>query len=312
VDELTFVILLLAAASTSAQDLSTCAAIDEDTERLRCYDSVSGRPQRAPPEIPAEEVIKYRWEQRLLTDAAREPFSLQPYQPTYVLFTHLRSFNHAPYHAADPQDRLSENEVKLSFSLQTKLADNLIGGNGDLWVAYTQTSFWQLFNADLSSPFRETDHNPEARIAFLMNSRLPGLTLRGIDLGLRHDSNGQSGSLSRSWNRVFANFQLTHASLILSVRPWLPVFSLEDNPDIEDYYGDFDVHASWERGNRLFAATLRNPFDRHYGVHLSCSIPIAGRLRGLVEWDYGYGENLIDYNHKNNRISLGVQVSDWL
>jgi phospholipase A1 len=303
--------LLFAAACATAQDLATCTAIDDDSARLRCYDSVSGRTQRAPQEAATPEV-RYRWEQHLLEDATREPFSLQPYQPTYLLLTQLESFNYAPYRAGDPDDRFSKNEIKLSFSLQTKLADDLVRKNGDLWFAYTQTSYWQLFNIDFSSPFRETNHNPEVRLAFLTNYDLHVMTLRGFNLGLMHDSNGQSGSLSRSWNRAFAEFQLTKGSLIVSIRPWLRVFAIDDNPDIEDYYGHFDVRASWERRNRLLSVTLRNPLDRHYGAQLSWSFPIAGRLRGLVEWYYGYGENLIDYNHRNNRISVGMMVSDWL
>jgi phospholipase A1 len=90
------------------------------------------------------------------------------------------------------------------------------------------------------------------------------------------------------------------------------VFDVTDNPDIEDYYGNFDVRASWEHGNQLFSVTLRNPLNRRYGAELNWSLPISGRLRGLVQWQYGYAENLIDYNHRNNRIGIGLLLSDWL
>jgi phospholipase A1/A2 len=303
------VLLLCASASACAQDLATCASIDDDAARLRCYDALSGRAQRPPNEAPQQ--LQYRWEQHLLNDSALAPFTLEPYQPTYVLLTHLASFNYAPYRPFDPEDNLSRNEVKFGFSLQTKLLDDLFGHDGDVWLGYTQTSYWQLFNTDISSPFRETDYNPEARIAFLTKWDLPGLTLRGLNFGIRHDSNGQSGTLSRSWNRVFADFQLTRGSLLVSVRPWVRVFGVDDNPDIEDYYGHYDVRASYERNNQLFSLTLQNPFDRYAGAQLNWSIPLSGRLRALVQWYYGYGENLIDYNHKNNRIGIGLLLSDW-
>ena len=306
------VMSICAAASVGAQELSACAEIDDDAARLRCYDEVSGRAQHTPPQDEAPPQLRYRWEQHLLNDATREPFTLELYQPSYVLASHLAAFNHAPYRAVDPEGRLSRNELKLSFSLQTKLIDDLFGRDGDVWLGYTQTSYWQVFNSAISSPFRETDYNPEARIAFLTDWQLPAVTLRGVNVGIMHDSNGQAGTLSRSWNRVFCDFQLTHGSLIVSVRPWVRVFEIDDNPDIEDYYGHFDVRASWERGNQLFSVTMRNPFARHFGAQLNWSLPITGRLRGLLQWYYGYSENLIDYDHKNNRVGIGLLMSDWL
>lgn len=303
--------LLFACALARAQDLASCAALDDDAKRLRCYDSLSGR--AAPAEPPTTQPqFRYRWEKHLLDDATRETFTLQGYQPAYALVTHLSSFNYAPYREVDPDNNLSRGEIKFGFSLQTKVIDDLFGNNGDVWFAYTQTSHWQLFNTKLSSPFRETDYNPEVRLAFLTRAQLAGLTLRDASFGLMHDSNGQSGTLSRSWNRVFANFQITHGSLIVSIRPWVRVFDVSDNPDIEDYYGHFDLRASWERGNQLFSLTLRNPLDHRYGAELNWSPPISGRLRGLVQWQYGYAENLIDYNHRNSRIGLGLLLSDWL
>jgi phospholipase A1 len=294
-----------------AQDVATCAAIDDDVSRLRCYDALSGRSPEMPAPVPQPE-FRYRWERHLLNDATRETFTLQPYQPTYALVSHLSSFNYEAYRAVDPDQNLSQNEIKLGFSLQTKLIDDLFGHDGDVWLGYTQTSYWQLFNTKISSPFRETDYNPEVRLAFLTRWQLAGLTLRGVSFGLMHDSNGQSGTLSRSWNRVFANFQVTRGSLVLSIRPWVRVFDVDDNPDIEDYYGHFDLRASWERRNQLFSLNVRNPFDHRFGAELNWSLPITNRLRGLVQWHYGYSENLIDYNHRNNRIGVGLLLSDWL
>jgi phospholipase A1 len=309
-------LLLAAAGSAFGQEtlFQKCVTIDDASDRLNCYDSASGRSQyvESTKAKETQALLPYKWEQRLLADAARAPFTLEPYQPTYVVASYLSSFNHAPYDAFDPKNELSQYEVKLGFSLQTKLADDLFGNNGDIWMSYTQTSYWQVFATDISSPFRETDYNPEMRLSILTTWDLFGMTLRTVDLGIRHDSNGQASTLSRSWNRVFANLQLTRGSLILEVRPWLAFGDLSDNPDIEDYYGHFDLRAAWEHDKQLFSITLRNPLDHRFGAELSWSTPISGRLRGLVQWYHGYGENLIDYNHKNNRVSLGILLTDWL
>jgi phospholipase A1 len=306
-------IWLAASAAAGAQDTTPCTAIDDDAARLRCYDEISGFSRRTPArDESAPPALSFRWERHLMAQAEREPFRINAYQPNYVLVTHLQSFNYEPYRPYDPEDRLSENEIKFNLSVETKILDDLFGDTGDLWVSYTQTSYWQVLNSDISSPFRATDYNPEARLAFLTDLRLPGVSMRAVNIGLRHDSNGQAGSLSRSWNRVFADFQFARGSLLVGVRPWVRVFNSSDNPDIEDYYGHVDVRASWERRNQLFSAMLRNPFDSRFGAELSWSFPISGRLRGIVQWYYGYGENLIDYDHKNNRIGVGLLLSDWL
>jgi hypothetical protein len=55
------------------------------------------------------------------------------------------------------------------------MADDLFGGNGDLWFGYTQVSWWQLFNGAISAPFRETNYEPEAHLSFLTGYDLAGL-----------------------------------------------------------------------------------------------------------------------------------------
>lgn len=305
------ILSLLAWTGAGADDLAECAVLDNEVERLQCYDAISGRAAAkhasATAARPAE---RSPWERRLFTEAAREPHTLTTYQPTYVMFTHLRSFNDAPYRAIE--DRLRQEEIKLNLSMQTKIADDLLGDNGDVWLAYTQTAYWQFFAEAISAPFRETNHNPEARISFLTDYRLPAVTLRDVSFGITHDSNGQAQPLSRSWNRLFAQLQFVRGNLGVSVRPWVRIFDVDDNPDIEDYYGNFELRVSWERSDHLFAAMVRDPSDHRYGAELSWSFPIVGRMRGLVQWYYGYGENLIDYNHKNNRIGVGILMSDWL
>ena len=62
-----------------------------------------------------------------------------------------------PYQAQD---------MRIGLSLRTKLVQGLLTGDNPakkdgLWFAYSQASTWQVFNEDLSRPFRTTDHEPE-------------------------------------------------------------------------------------------------------------------------------------------------------
>jgi phospholipase A1 len=47
-------------------------------------------------------------------------------------------------------------------------------------------------------------------------------------------------------------------------------------------------------------------------LQFAWSFPIGGPFKGYVQYFYGYGDGLIDYNHVSNRISLGFILYDWM
>jgi phospholipase A1 len=255
------------------------------------------------------------WSRRLEDDARRETFTLTARKPNYILVGYMKEPNQAPYAFTGSADRLENEEIKFQLSFQTKMADDLLGGNGDLWFGYTQLSYWQLFNGAISAPFRETNYEPEFYASFLTGYEVLGLRLRSVDAGFVHQSNGRAEPLSRSWNRVYADFKLVRGDFALSVRPWLRIkesAATDDNPDIKDYLGSYELRALYHWKGQVFSFMGRNLLDDHYNTELAWSFPIKGRLRGLVQWYNGYGESLIDYNYKMNRIGVGVLLTDWL
>ncbi|MFL6653788.1 MAG: phospholipase A [Sulfurifustis sp.] len=286
-----------------------CARIIDDAERLRCYDRashVSVTPQ--PLSI---------WADRIEKDAARESFTLTARRPNYFLYTVVSPPNQAPYEITGSADRLDDEEIKFQLSFQTKVANDLFGRNGDLWFSFTQVSYWQLFNSDISAPFRETNYEPDGYLSFLTNYSLLGLTGRALNVGVVHQSNGRAEPLSRSWNRVYAEFQFVRGDFALFFKPWVRIKedpAEDNNPDIENYLGHYELRGLYHWNEHIFSVMLRNIFnDQHrYNSELEWSFPIARRLRGLVQWYNGYGENLIDYNHNNHRIGIGILMTDWL
>ena len=256
------------------------------------------------------------WDERIEADAARETFTLTARRPNYFLLT-WHEPNQATYEATGSTERVENEEIKFQLSFQTKVADDLLGSNGDLWFSYTQVSYWQLFNSAISAPFRETNYEPELRASFLTAWPLLGLKLRSVDVGVVHQSNGRAEPLSRSWNRVFAEFQLVRGDFLLSFKPWVRLREdpqEDNNPDIEDYLGRYELRAAYRWRGQIFGAMLRNAFDSQHRLNaeLQWSFPIVRRLRGLVQWYHGYGESLIDYNYNSHRIGIGVLMTDWL
>ena len=136
--------------------------------------------------------------------------------------------------------------------------------------------------------------------------------------GLVHQSNGQAGSLSRSWNRIYADFIFEKGNWYFSVKPWWRIpekRSNDDNPDITDYLGHFEFSGLYKKGNQTFDFMIRNnlDFSQNYGaIQLGWSFPISKKVRGYVQWFNGYGESLIDYNAYSISIGIGIQLSDWL
>jgi phospholipase A1 len=134
----------------------------------------------------------------------------------------------------------------------------------DFYFAYTQLAMWQLYNNDISSPFRDTNYEPELFLLFKNDWRIFGFTNRVNLLGFVHQSNGRSEPLSRSWNRVFASFVFKRGNLAFSIKPWNRIhegIDVDDNPDIEDFLGNFELRSVYKWSGQTFSLMWRNNLD---------------------------------------------------
>lgn len=249
------------------------------------------------------------------------PFVILPHRPNYIIFSNnTASPNQAPFEAANSSRNVDFQpwETKFQISLKAPVYRGVFGDHGDLFVAYTNRSFWQMFNKEGSAPFRDSNHEPEAWLEFENDYELLGFKNSLIRTGLSHQSNGQSGALSRSWNRLYADFVFERNNLYLSVKPWWRIpegDSNDDNPDIERYMGNVEFSALYKYGEHNFDVMVRNNLrggDNRGAVQFGWSFPLFKKFRGYVQWFNGYGESLIDYDAHSNSIGFGIQFSDWL
>jgi phospholipase A1 len=346
--------------------LAKCAAIKNDNAaRLKCFDDLA-KQQSAAKEVisaitaekeaskePAEEkkvisVMEKYWDMSLDPKKERNIFALWPYRPNYLL---PLAYNSSPNDDNDldfdPKAKSLYNEVKFQLSFKFKIWRDIVrnltiqdiiekstGIRGvDLWVAYTQQSFWQLYNSELSAPFRDTNYEPELLFNFRMQREIPylmGTKLQFINIGFNHQSNGRSKPLSHSWNRIVANVGLEKSfgpgkkdSFELLLKTWVRIPENEtndDNPDITDYTGYGELWGTLYWKNQRFAVMLRNNLrsDNLGAVQLDWSVPLStiheslGKKISLyVQYFNGYGESLLDYNKSINRISAGFMLADW-
>ena len=335
-----------------APTLEHCAAIGAAADRLICYDKLAGRapaptepvaeqsaagaaavpttsrlvpknaplPNSATPQPDTGNLSKY-WE--LERSDKRGLFNVVGYQPNYVLPLHYSTrINRAPRsptQAAVPKPDYRHEEVKFQFSLRTKVAQDVPLLGGDVWVAFTQQAMWQVYSGADSKPFRNIDYQPEAIYVLPTPQALRDLPFgwrwRYTQLGLAHQSNGQSGPLSRSWNRVYlgAGVERGDWSLTAKLNQRLnESTSSDDNPDLVRFRGRAEFQLNWSHAlhtaSLLYRSTLKN--TRFGAVQLEWTYPIfddqPNGLRWFVQGFSGYGETLTDYNFRQTSLGVGV------
>jgi phospholipase A1 len=328
---LVLVLLGLASAETlseTSQDMAECAKIEEDAERLKCYDSLAGRKSSniEPVKESAERALEGKGEKvsyfsqlwDLDEETRRGKYAIKLHRSTYILpFTYNVSPNVDAVREADPDKDLKKAEVAFQLSLKVKLWQDMLGQKMDLWFGYTQRSFWQLYNFEDSSPFRETNYEPELLLNLRTDYRILGLAGRFINFGFNHQSNGQSKPLSRSWNRAVVNFGFERDRFSLLLKAWYRIpesAEHDDNPKIEKYLGYGEIWAYYFLKKHRLGLMLRNNFSFHTNrgaLQVEWSFPITKSVNGYVQYFVGYGESLLDYNHSVNRMGIGFILADW-
>lgn len=267
--------------------------------------------------------LTQRWE--LDTTAVRSTFLLTPYKPIYILLGKYssnpndkpHSENNSPEYIVPEGLPYDNIELKFQLSFKTKVLQSFLWGKGDLWVAYTQKSFWQIYNHDLSRPFREINYEPELILNFPVKFKIFGFNTRMVGLSFNHLSNGKSDPFSRSLNRVIAHAGLERKNWTVYVRTWYGLSDNSgDNPDISDYTGRTDLNVIFAKNGHVvsFIGGYNWNFDSapKGNAELSWSYPIKNNLKAYFQVSHGYGESLIDYNHKQTTVGVGISLIEWL
>lgn len=270
--------------------------------------------------VPEGHSLSERWE---LDSANRKgTFRLVPHKPIYVLAGNWTSnpnkqpFSENPSYSFTKPIPIDAVEMKFQLSFKTKILQGIFGGHGDLWAGYTQTSRWQLYNPELSRAFRETNYEPEAMLTFATRYRILGFEGRMLGIGFTHQSNGRALPASRSWNRIILQAGFEKENWTILLRPWFRIPDEDDeNPEIMNYVGRGDLLVSHNmKGHQLSILarhSLRFGEDNHGSLQFDWAIPISGNLRGHFQLFSGYGESMIDYNHKQTTIGLGISLIEW-
>lgn len=246
------------------------------------------------------------------------------HRPMYILpFSYMKNANRTPTSprlgATGYDYGIDNQEAKYQISFKVPLLTGWLDGRTTFWFGYTQKSFWQVYNTDDSAPFRETNYEPEFFLRYAIDYDIGPGTLNGVTLGFNHESNGQAEPRSRSWNRIMASAAYSYDRWLFMVQPWyrLPESrSEDDNPDIERYmgYANYRFIYKWTEDRTLSLNMMNNlrSEDNKTSVELGYSFPMGDTIKGYIHYYNGYGESLIDYNQRIQRIGIGIMLNDWL
>jgi len=184
--------------------------------------------------------------------------------------------------------------------------------------AYTQISFWDLESA--SKPFEDTSYKPE--FFFLSpNISIPWATGFFVKSGFQHESNGRGGEDSRSTNFLYikpiyiAYDKNSKLGIMIAPKIWAYIANEdENNPDLKDYRGYFDVeikvgqadgfvlgsHFRWAKEGGSMELDLTYPLHRFIFKNLD--------LYFQVQYVNALSESLLNFRDRTEALRLGFAI----
>ena len=266
------------------------------------------------------QTMTQRWE---LDSASRNgTFIITPYKQVYVTAgrksnnPNTQPYSENPAYSLPFPVEYNNYEARFQLSLKTKIFENMFRSGGDIWVGYTQRAHWQVYNAKLSRPFRELNYEPEVMLNFATNISLFGFRVRMLGASLTHQSNGRILPLSRSWNRVIFQAGLDRKNWQIYLRPWIRLKDEDDeNPLITNYIGRGEGIVVYNAGKHQFSLmgthTLRFDERNRGSIQANWVFPVIKNFKLQLQVADGYGETLIDYNHRQTTIGVSVSLIEW-
>lgn len=209
----------------------------------------------------------------------------------------------------------TNSDVKFQVSIAQRLTKSTLPFNTYLYLFYTQKCMWNVF--ENSMPMRDFNFNPGIGLAkhlFVKNRYVGKVTLM-----IEHESNGRDGIESRSWNKVsLASNIFIDPNFMVHGKGWIPIIDGQNNKDILDYCGIYQVGTAFTTPNKRFGFALTMVKRRGWNFKYNTIWEVNYRLFKdenqflFLQYYNGYGENLLDYNQHHSRLRIGLVIKPQL
>lgn len=242
-------------------------------------------------------------------DSVRYDFEHQPYfglyKDNYFIF--------GP--AIGPKMTRENTNAKFQVSIAQRLTRSVLPFGTYLYLFYTQKVFWNVLQESL--PMTDLNFNPGVGLAKPIFVK--GRFLGKVTLTLEHESNGRDSIQSRSWNKVsFGGSVMVDPNLMVFGKFWIPIVDGQNNKDILNYCGIFQLGWDWRSTNRRLGASMNfvkrkgNVFNWNVTAEFSWRLSKTANQFLFVQYYNGYGEGLLDYNKYHSMLRVGIVIKPTL
>ena len=207
---------------------------------------------------------------------------------------------------------LGEDDALMQISFKYRL-----GRDWNWYLAFTSVVKWDIWED--SSPYRDINFKPEVFYRFT-----PAIeNLVSVDAGYWHESNGQDGEESRSWDQLFVRFntlfEINSITLAWETRLYGELNTGDFNEDIGEYLGGWDTAfyfiniLPFDTFNTslefyLWSGDNGVPFDHgqfRTGIIFQWKNAVF-QPSLYVQYFNGYGEVMAGYDERSEGLRVGI------
>ena len=243
------------------------------------------------------------------SDSIRKAFDDGPYFGLY-------KDNYFVFGTTIGQKPTRENtNVKFQLSIAQRLTKSTLPLGTYLFLFYTQKCFWNVLEE--SFPMTDLNFNPGIGLTKLLfvKNRYVGK----VSLIAEHESNGRDGIESRSWNRIsLAGSIMVAPEFVVHGKFWIPINDGENNRDILDYCGIYQVGTSLKMPNNRLGLSIILTKRRGWRLNYNTVVELNYRLFNrdnqylFLQYYNGYGEGLLAYKEFHSTLRVGIVIKPQL